>query len=158
MHFHVKAAGGLEQGQQKAAKGNILERPVKNRLRYRANRRFKFINPSFRRHPAGFNVQFRHPPVIAVEKRQKILGQIVLVGRTQRPDNAKVHGDIAGILGIFGVDEDIAGMHVGVKKTVAEHLGEKDHYAPFRQFLHVHSTPPQFGNVPYRNAINSLHD
>ena len=102
-------------------------------------------------------MQLRHPPVIAMEKRQKIFRQVLLVGGTQGTDDAEVHGDVAGIVRMLGVDEDIAGMHVGVKETIAEYLGKKNLHPTFRQLLQIHPAPPQFGDIAHGDTVDPLH-
>ena len=50
----------------------------------------------------------------------------MLIARVERADDAEVHGDVLRLLGVRHVDEDVAGVHVGVKEVVAEHLREED--------------------------------
>src|SRR5438132_13908538 len=53
LDLDVEAAGGLEQLQQYAPEGDLLERPVENRLAHRADRAFEFIDARVGGHPAG---------------------------------------------------------------------------------------------------------
>ena len=85
-------------------------------------------------HPARLDVQLRHPPVVAVEKGQQILGEISLVLGGQGPDDAEVHRDVAPAR----LHEDIAGVHVGVEEVVAKDLGEEDLHPAFPQQAHAH--------------------
>ena len=61
-------------------------------------------------------------PIIALEKREKILRQIVFIDFGKRAHDAEVERDIVPA----GRDENIARVHVGVKKTVAEYLSKKN--------------------------------
>ena len=49
-------------------------------------------------------------------------------------------------------------MHIGVKKPVAEHLGEKDCYAITRQLGNVHALPTQLFHFVDLHAVHALHD
>ena len=51
----------------------------------------------------------------------------MIVGR-QGTHNTEIHGDVLRVLRVFGGDENIARVHVGMKKIVAKHLGKKDFY------------------------------
>ena len=56
-----------------------------------------------------------------------------------------------------GRDEDVAGMHVGMKETVAKRLGEKDLDAIVRELLHVHARFLQGRDIAYRDAGDAFH-
>ena len=94
---------------------------------------FEFIDPRTARHPTRFHMQGRDAGVVTVEKRHEIFGQIMLVARLQSADDAEIHRRVARVLRIVDLHEDIAGVHVGVKKIVAEHLREKNLHAVFRE-------------------------
>ena len=40
------------------------------------------------------HVQLRDPPVVAIEDREEILGEVVLVARVERADDAEVDRDV----------------------------------------------------------------
>ena len=94
----------------------------------------------------------RDAPVVAAEEREEILGEIVLVALVERADDAEVHGDVLRPLRIRDVDEDVAGMHVGVKEVVAEHLREEDLDAVLGEPLDVGARGAQRGEVVDLNA------
>ena len=81
-----------------------------------------------------FDVRLGHAPVVALEECEKILRQVVLVDVGERAHDAEIERDV---LRRSARDENIARMHVGVKKAVAEHLGEKDLHAGARQLRDV---------------------
>ena len=76
----------------------------------------------------------------------------------QLTDNGAVHCDIGGIRRVRGIDKYIAGMHVGVEKTVPEHLGKKYFHATFRQAFHIHAPFNQGRDVGYRHPLDALTD
>ena len=123
------------------AEGDLLQRLVEDRLADRADGRLDLVDAGVGRHPAGLHVQLGHAPVVAVEEGQQVLGQVVLVARVERADDAEVHRDIARVRRVVDHHEDVAGVHVGVEEVVAEHLGEEDLHAVLRQQLHVHAAP-----------------
>ena len=54
-------------------------------------------------------------------------------------------------------DEDVARVHIGMEKAVAEHLGEEDLHTPLRQQLHIGSLSLERLHVGHRNAVDALH-
>ena len=133
LDLHVEAARGLEQPQQHASEGDFLERAVESRFAHRANRRFEFVHPGILRRPAGLDMRLRHAFVIAAEEGEKILRQVVAIHIGKRAHDAEIERDIAPV----GRHQDVAGMHVGMEKTVAEHLGEEN----------FHPGAGQLGNI-----------
>ena len=91
-----------------------------------------------------------HPLVVAVEKRQEIHRQIVLVVVGQAADDAKIQRDIAPVRR----HQDIAGVHVGMEKPVTKHLGEKNLHAKAAQLLQIHPGLAQAVDLPHRNAVH----
>src|SRR5262249_21533748 len=81
----------------------------------------------------------RYPPVIAPEASEEVLRQIVLVDLGKRAHDAEVECDIAALL----VDQDVARMHVGVEKTVAKHLLEKNLHAVAGEPRDIDALRPQ---------------
>ena len=71
-------------------------------------------------------MQGGHPAVIAPEKREEVLGEIVLVEVGQGADDAEIERDVTIEVGPGGAHKDVAGMHVGMEKAVAKDLGKKD--------------------------------
>ncbi len=158
LDLHVEATGDLEQAQQDLAERDVLERPVEDRLAHRAHGRFHLIHPRVGRHPARFQVQGGHAPVVAIEDRQKVLCQVMLVPRIERTHDAEVHGRIAWVFRIVDRDEDISRVHVGVKEVMAEHLGEKYLHPVLGQPADVGAGGPQPGHVADGHAVYALHD
>ncbi len=97
-------------------------------------------------------MQFSHAVIITIEKGEKVLRQITLIKAVERAHNAKIHRDILTVIG----DKNIAGMHVRMKKTVVEYLGEENDHSPFRQGFQINAAPHQFINVADRRAGNTL--
>ena len=91
--------------------------------------------------PAGTQPEstckLRDAPVVAVEEREEVLGEIVLVALVERADDAEVDGGVLRLLRVGDVDEDVAGVHVGMKEIVAKHLREEDLDAVLREPLDV---------------------
>ena len=133
MDFHIEAARCLKQAQQNLAEGNILERFIEDRFADGTDGGFEFINPRILGRPAGDDVHFGNTSVVALEKGQKVLCQIILIDIIQCANNAEIECDIAAIMG----HQNIARMHVGVKEAVTEHLGEENLHAGTRQTIKV---------------------
>ena len=91
-----------------------------------AHRGLHLVDARAGRHPAGLQMQLRDAPVVAVEHREEILRQVVLVARIERADDAEIHRRVTRLLRIVDDHEDVARVHVGVEEVVAEHLGEED--------------------------------
>ena len=81
----------------------------------------------------GLQVQRGDLAVVAIEHRQEIFGEVVLVARIERADDAEIHGGVFGLRRIVDEHEDVARVHVGVEEVVAEHLREEDLHAVLRQ-------------------------
>ena len=64
--------------------------------------------------------------VIAIEEGEEVLGEVVLVARVERADDAEIDGRVARMLRIVEQHEDVAGVHVGMEEVVPEHLREED--------------------------------
>ena len=135
----MEAARGLEQAQQHPAEGNVLQRPVEHRLAHGADGVLELVHARVGRHPARFQVRLRHALVIALEEGEKILRQVVLVDVGERAHDAEIDGDVLAARVGVGGDEDIARMHVGVEKAVAEHLGEEDLHPGAGEARDVHA-------------------
>src|SRR6266581_2649918 len=104
LDLDVEAARGLEQLQQYAPEGDFLQRPVEDRLAHRADRALELVDARVGGHPAGFKVRLRHAPVVALEKSEEILREVLLVDLGERAHDAEVERDVAAL----GRDEDVA--------------------------------------------------
>ena len=83
--------------------------------------------------------------------------QVLFVHRRQAADDAKVEQDIAAKSGRFQADLDVAGVHVGMKKPIAEDLGEKDRHPVAGQFFDVHARIAQLLHLADGDALHALH-
>ena len=96
-------------------------------------------------------------PVVAIEHGEEVLGEVVLVARIQRADDAEVHGRIARLRRVVGQHEDVARVHVGMEEVVPEHLREEDLDAILGQALEVRAHFAQPVDVADRHAVDALH-
>src|SRR5690606_35303857 len=99
----------------------------------------------------------RYLAVIPAEEGQQVTGQIALVVGGQGADDTEVDGNVLRVGGIADIDKDIARMHVGMEKTVAEYLGKEDLHPFFRQYLHIDARLFERGYVGNRNPVNAFH-
>ncbi len=157
LQLHVEAARDVEQAHQQGGERDVLERPVEYRLAHRAHGRFDLVHPRTRGHPPGLDMQLRHAAVVAVEHGEEIGGEIVLVARIERADDAEVDRGVERARRIVDHHEDVAGMHVGVEEVVPEHLGEEDAHAVLGQQLDVGAGAAQPLHVRDRDAMDALH-
>ncbi len=158
LHFHIEAPRGLEQAHQQLTEGNVLERSLEDRFAHTADRGLEFVDPRLRRNPARVDVQLGNAAVVALEEGQQVARKIVLIVRRQAADDAEVHCDVLRLPGVAARDENVARMHVGVEKSVAEYLGKEDLDARFGQLLHVCALVEQGFHVGHRQAADPLHD
>src|SRR5262249_54039105 len=79
LDFHVEAARYLEQAQQHAAEGDLLERAVEDRLADRTDRRLEFVDARVGRQPARLDVGLGDAAIVAAEKSEEVLRQIIFV-------------------------------------------------------------------------------
>ena len=59
--------------------------------------------------------------VVAAEEAEEVAGQIVFVGIVQTAHDAEIKRDIFAV----ACHLDVAGVHIGMKEAIAEHLGEE---------------------------------
>ena len=103
-------------------------------------------------------MEFRNALVVAAEKRREVLRQIFFVVLGERAHDAEVQGDVAA-KGLGGqADLDVAGVHVGVEKTVTEHLREKKRHTIAGQLGNVHTRFAQAVHLADGHAVHALHD
>ena len=94
LNFDVEPAGSLEQAQQHLAQGNLGQRPVEIGFANRAHSAFELLFARIGWDPAGFDMQGCDAAIIPLEKREKILGKVVLVELGERSDDAEIQCDV----------------------------------------------------------------
>ena len=152
LDLHVETARGLEQAQQEVTEGDLADRFLPYRFADRADRRLELVHPGIARHPAGFDMQFGHPAVVAVEEGEQILREVALVLGGEGAHDAEVDPDIAPL----GGDEDIPRVHVGMEEVVAEHLGEEYLHAAHAEHAQVYAGASQLVDMVHRYAVDAL--
>ncbi len=78
---------------------------------------------------------FCHTLVIASEKRQEILRQIIFIKIVERADYPKIQCDVTTERGGVGGYQNISRVHIRMKETIAKNLREENRHAIARQFL-----------------------
>ena len=64
--------------------------------------------------------------IVALEKGEKILRQIVFVEVGQGSHDAEIERDIAPEMRGIQAHENIAGVHIGMKKAISKYLRKKN--------------------------------
>ena len=157
LHRHIEACGGAKQVDQQLAEGDFGNGPLEDGFADRAHGRLEVLDARIRRHPAAFDMQARDLVVVAAENRQQVAPEIVLVGLAERADNRAVDGDVTGVFGVAGIDEDVARVHVRVEKTIAKHLGKENLHAALAEHLEIDPFGAQRVQRRDRDAVNALH-
>ena len=99
-------------------------------------------------------MHFGHALVIAAEKGDEVLREVIFVGIGQRAHDAEIQRDIAPV----ARHQHIAGMHVGVEEAVAEHLGVENLHAVRGQLWNVDARRAQaHPRWLIGNAVHALH-
>ena len=125
LNLDIETPRCLEKLHQDFSQRDLLQRPVEYRFAHGADFALERVDARVGRHPAGLDVSCGDPAIVPAEERQEILREIAFVSLGERTHDAEVQSDVFASVGGVGRDEDIAGMHVGVKKSVAKHLSEK---------------------------------
>src|SRR5258706_4375969 len=154
LDLDVEAPRSLEQAQQHLAERDLLERPVEDRFTHRAYRRLELLDTRIGRNPARLDMYFRDAPVIAPEKGEEVLREVVLVHLVERAHDAEVERDVAAV----GRHQDVPRVHVGVKEPVAENLREENLDAGTRELRDLDAQRAQFTHLADRHADHALHD
>ncbi len=102
-------------------------------------------------------MQRRDPVVVALEEREEVLREVVLVEVRQRADDPEIERDIAPELRRIETHLDIAGVHVRMEKAVAEHLREEDLDAFARELRNIDASRAQRIDLADRHADHPLH-
>src|SRR5205823_9783320 len=122
LDLNIEAARCAKELHQHFRERDFLQRPIEYRLAYDADLAFQLVDARLRRHPARFEMRSGHAMVIAAKKCEKVLRQIAFVALGQRPHDAEIERDIFAVVRRIDRDEDVAGVHVGMKETVAKYL------------------------------------
>ena len=153
LYFHTESPRHFKQPQKYIAKINFLQRLVENRLAYRTDGAFKFIDARFFWHPAGLDMRDRHGFVIALEKSGKVARKIILVRVSQCAHDAEIDARINTV----ATDKDIPWVHIGVKKTIAKHLRKKYLHAITRQSCDVDIGGLELCQIIDRDGVDPFH-
>src|SRR5204862_4458367 len=129
LELDADTARGMQQGYVRPSEDDVLQGPVEERFAHGAKRALELGHARIGRHPARLEMRSRHAGVIASEKTEEVLREILLVHLGERAHDAEVERDIAAL----GRHQDVSRMHVRVKETVAEHLSEEDLDASARE-------------------------
>ena len=115
---------GAENLDQHFRQRNFRQRPCEIRFAYRARGGFQLIDPDRRGHPAGLYMQFGDAAIVAVEDRHEIFGEIILIFARELTDDAVIDRDETRVVLArrIAVDPDVAGVCIGMKEIIAEHL------------------------------------
>ena len=98
-----------------------MQRLVQQRLADGAAGLGEVLDVLVGRDVAGLEMDLRHPAVVAVQEAQQHVGQIVAGGAVQPAHDPEIDRRYVAAL----VDEQVAGMKVGVEEAVAENLVEE---------------------------------
>ena len=85
------------------------------------------------RHVARLEMHLGDALVVAVEEAVEDLGEEAPLLHAEPPHDAEIDGDDAALL----VDEQIAGMHVGMEEAVAHGMAQEGLHQPRAERLHV---------------------
>ena len=91
--------------------------------------------------------------IVALEERHEVLRQILFVADGEGSHDAEIDTGIAPV----AQHENIAGVHVGMKKCVAEHLRKKYFHAVAGQAFDVDVMFFQLLDVVDGNGVDALH-
>ncbi len=92
-----------------------------------------------------------------MKKSEQVACQVVLVFRGQAADDPAVNGNILRAPRVDGADEDVAGVHVGVKEAVAENLREENFHAALGEHFHVGALVGKGRQIRDLNSVDALH-
>ena len=134
-------------------KGDLADRPGKDRLTDCPYCCLKLIDARVGRHPACPQVRQGHCPVVPVEESQQVFREILLVRLPKRSHDAEVHRPV---LPVF-TDKNIARVHIGMKKAVAKRLGEKNLYPVVGKLAQINAGLLDGVDIPDRDTVDALH-
>ena len=82
-------------------------------------------------------MQLSNLAIITVEKCDKVFSQITFIVFIQAPHDPTINTDILWVLRVLKTDKNIAGMHICMEETIAEHLRKEHLHASFGQQFHI---------------------
>ena len=112
---HVEQAGDLEQQHQELGHRDVFGGAVVDRLADGADRLRETLHRMVARHVAGVEMDLRGALIVARDEAEQDFGEEAALLRAEPAHDAEVDRDQPAV----GVDEQIAGMHVGVEEAVA---------------------------------------
>jgi len=148
--LHVETARGLEQLRQKPGDRNVARALAEDRLADGAQRLGKGLARMTGGHEGELVMQVGDAPVIARQKSRQRARHEAAHARIQPPHDAEIHRRQPPI----GVDEQIARMHVGVEKAVAQRLGQKAAHDQHRHRPGIAPSRGQGRRVAHRDAVD----
>ncbi len=121
-----------------------------DRLADGADRLREALDRVMARHIAGVEMHLRGSLIVAGDEAEQDFGQEAALLRAEPAHDAEVHRHQAAV----GVDEQIAGMHVGVEEAVAQRVAQEalDHVAAKRR--QVEALGRKRGVVVERRAVD----
>ena len=124
-------------------------------LAHRADRGLELLRPDVGRNPPRGDVQLRHLPVVPLQEREEVAGEIPLVLGAEAAHDPEVDRDVVRRV---ARDEDVAGVQIGVEEVVAEDLGEEDLGPPLGELLQVEPRFAERLDVVHRDAVDAVED
>ena len=118
---HVEQAGDLEQQGQHLRHRDLVGAPVVDRLADGADRLSEIGDRVMRRDIAGLEMHLGDAGVVAGDEAEKDLGEEAPFLVAEPAHDAAVDRDQPAL----GVDEQVAGVHVGMEEAVADRMGEE---------------------------------
>ncbi len=150
--FHLELLGHPEQLGEQAGDRNFLQRPAEDRLADRAAGLGKGVNRPGGGDIARSEMDLGHPPVVARQKADQHVGEVIAGGAVEPAHDPKIDDDDRP----RRVDEHVSRVHVGVKEAVAEHLVEKGAGGLGQQLVDAVPDGNQRGTVVGANAGDPL--
>src|ERR1700682_2413068 len=124
---HVEQAGDADQQRQQLRHRNLCGGAVVDRLADGADGLGKILHRMMPGHIAGLEMHLGDAAIVAGDEAQQNFGEEAPLLHAEPAHDAEIHGDKpAGV-----VEEQIAGMHVGMKEAVAQRMAQEalDHLA-----------------------------
>ena len=95
-------------------------------------------------------MHLRHAPIVPRDEAVQDLGEEAPLLQAEPPHDAEIDGDDAALI----IDEQIAGMHVGMEEAVAHGVAQEDLQQPRAERLHIMAFRAQRLAVRNRHAVD----